>query len=570
MAEQSFTHREIMRILSGMLAGMFLAAMDQTIVATALPRILEDLGGIEQLSWVVTAYLLTATVSTPLFGKISDLYGRRLLFQIAIGSFLVGSLLCGAAQSMAQLVLARGVQGIGGGGLMAISFTILGDVLTPRQRGRYMGYFSGTFALAGVAGPVIGGFLVDAINWRWIFFVNLPVGLIAFLVVSRNLRLDLPVRDHRIDYLGATLLIASVSALLVVTSWAGPERGWSSPTSLWLAGAGLLGGVVFVMWERRAPEPMLPLHLFSNRIFTVCAITSFLISASMFLATFFLPLFLQAVKGVSATSSGLLLAPVMAGVTISSIVAGRATTRTGRYKRWLVLGSGIATAGGASMATISITTSAWLVGITMFVIGSGLGMVFPMLNLATQNSVRFADLGIATSAIRFSQSLGGSFAVAGAGALLATRFQSGLDSLATSGIAGIPAGGLDAASVANGPDQIRALDEPLRTGVATALSDAVGDIFLAGLPFVVLAFLATWFIRELPLSDQRLVTDNESPAAGGSVSPATAGSATGSPAGPGAANAPAGSREPLTSSGVPPTSGPAGEGPSAGPSTAPT
>ncbi|MDY7105027.1 MAG: MDR family MFS transporter [Actinomycetota bacterium] len=567
MAEQSFTHREIMRILSGMLAGMFLAAMDQTIVATALPRILEDLGGIEQLSWVVTAYLLTATASTPLFGKISDLYGRRLLFQIALGSFLVGSLLCGLAQSMLQLVLARGVQGIGGGGLMAISFTILGDVLTPRQRGKYMGYFSGTFAFAGVAGPVIGGFLVDAIDWRWIFLVNLPIGAVAFVVVSRNLRLDLPVRDHRIDYLGATLLVASVTALLVVTSWSGPERGWASPTSLGLGALGLALAAVFVVWERRAPEPMLPLHLFSNRIFTVCAAVSFLISSSMFLATFFLPLFLQAVKGVSATSSGLLLAPVMAGVAISSTFAGRSTTRTGRYKRWLVLGSGVAAVGITAMTTISMSTSGLIVGVTMFVIGVGLGMVFPMLNLATQNSVQFADLGVATSAIRFAQSLGGSFAVAGAGALLATRLQAGLDRLADDGIAGADAGSLDASSVANGPEQILALDEPLRTGVQNALADAVGDIFLAGLPCVVLAFLATWFIRELPLRDRRLVTDTEpdtvtpTTAPGAPATALDGADAAGDAAGNGAPGAP----EQGTSSG---RSG-ADEG-AAGPTTAPT
>ncbi len=484
-------HRQVLTIFSGLLSGLFLAAMDQTIVATALPTIVGELGELNQLSWIVAAYLITTTAVTPLYGKLGDLYGRRVVFQFAIIVFVGGSLLCGASQSMLQLILSRAVQGVGGGGLMALAFTIVGDILPPRQRGRYMGYFSGVFALAGVTGPVLGGFFADHLSWRWIFWINLPIGLVAMVIVTANLRLPLPTADRRINYLGGALLVASVSCVMLVSVWGGDRYAWGSAQIGGIASAAIVLAILFVLRERRAPEPMLPLRLLQNRVVAVAAAIGFVISAAMFVATIFLPLFLQAVVGVSATNSGLAIAPTMAGVTISSVVAGRRMTATGRYKRYLVLGAAITVFVVAALTQLDRDTPAAAVGVAMFGIGLGLGLVFPILNLASQNSVAYSDIGTATSTVRFAQSLGGTFAVAGAGALLTARLASGLTGLGTD----------LAPAIADTPRQIQSLAEPLRSEVITVMADAISAIFVASLPLVTAAFVFALLMRELPLRE---------------------------------------------------------------------
>lgn len=486
-------------MFTGLLTGLFLAAMDQTIVATALPTIVGDLGNLSQLSWVVTAYLITSTVSTPLYGKLGDLYGRRIVFQVAIVIFVSGSLLCAVSGSMTQLIGARALQGIGGGGLMAMAFTIVGDILAPRERGRYMGYFSAVFALAGVAGPVLGGFFVDHLSWQWIFWVNLPLGAIAMAVVTRNLHLPLPKIARSIDYLGGLLLVTSVSALMFVSVWGGERYEWKSPQIIGLGVSAVVLAGLFLLQERRATEPMLPLRLFRNQVVRVAVGVGFMISAALFISTIFLPLFLQSVVGVSATSSGLLIAPTMVGLTMSSIFAGRRMSATGRYKPYLLAGCVVVAVMISSLTQITRTTPGWMVASAMFVIGIGLGMVFPILNMAGQNAVAFTDIGTATSTVRFGQSLGGTLAVAGAGAVLAARLQSHLDSLASDpAFAGVVAR-LDAAEIAGSPQAIRALTPQLRDAVIDGLASGVSLVFLLAVPLVVAAVVLAARIDEVPL-----------------------------------------------------------------------
>lgn len=492
-------HRQVLTIFSGLLAGLFLAAMDQTIVATALPTIVGELGDLRALSWVVAGYLITSTATTPLYGKFGDLYGRRIVFQFAIIVFIAGSLACGAAQSMLQLVLARAVQGVGGGGLMALAFTIVGDILAPRQRGRYMGYFGAVFALAGVTGPVVGGFFTDHVSWRWIFWINLPIGLVAMAIVMANLRLPLPTATRRIDYLGGVLLVAAVTCVMLVSVWGGNQYAWTSREIIGLGVTAAVLTFLFLLQERTAPEPMLPLRLFANPVVAVATGIGFAISAALFVATIFLPLFLQAVVGVSATNSGLAIAPTMAGVTISSVTAGRRITATGHYRRYLIAGCGLAAVMMATLTQLDENTTAVAIGVAMFAIGLGLGMVFPILNLASQNAVPYAEIGTATSTVRFAQSLGGTLAVAGAGALLAVRLEAGLANVA----------GVDPARVADSPRQIQALPVAVRGEVVAALADAVGAVFVAALPVIVVAFLLSFLMPELPLRETTASTPSQ-------------------------------------------------------------
>jgi len=491
-APPAMDHRRVLVVLSGLLVGMFLAAVDQTIVATALPTIAGDLGGLDQLSWVVTAYLLTTTACTPLYGKLSDLYGRRLLFQIAIVIFLVGSALSGISQTLWQLVAFRGIQGLGAGGLIAIAFAIIGDVLSPRDRGRYMGYFSAVFALAGVAGPLLGGFAVDHLSWRWIFYVNVPIGLAALVITSSVLHLPIQRRPHQIDYLGAALLVAAVSCVLLVSVWGGNEYAWGSAPIVGLAAAGLVLLVAFLAQERRAAEPILPLRLFRVRTVAVGFTVTALTGGAMFGAVVFLPLFLQVVSGVSATNSGLLLSPLMLSLTVVSIVSGRLISRTGRY-RWLAIGGvAILLASMLLLSTIGAGTSHYTVGAFMVLVGAGMGMHMPVLNLSTQNAVPFADLGTATSAVTFSRSLGGAVGVAAFGSVMNARLQ---DNLAELGLRV----STNSDRLASGPEQIRSLSEPLRSGVVGALADAIASVYLVAVPIVVVALLVCWLLPELPL-----------------------------------------------------------------------
>lgn len=493
------SHREIMVVFSGLMAGMLLAALDQTIVSTALPTIVGELGGVEHLSWVVTAYLLTTTVSTPLYGKISDLYGRKSVFQAAIVIFLAGSVLCGAAQSMIQLVVFRGLQGVGGGGLMAMAFAIIGDILSPRERGRYTGLLVAVFAVASVVGPLLGGFFVDALSWRWVFYVNVPVGAVALVVTSSALRLPFARRRHRIDLEGAALLVAGVSCLLLVLVWGGNEHPWSSGTIIGLAAAGALLTAAFLAWEARTDEPVLPLHLFRDPVFSVSTALSFVVGSAMFGAIVYLPVFLQIVTGASATSSGLLVLPLMGGLMTMSVTSGRVISRTGRYKAWPVTGLALGAVGMYLLSTMDRSTTRVESSAYMVVVGLGIGMTMQVLVLAVQNAVAHRDLGVATSAVTFFRSMGGSFGVAVFGAVLSARLRDELPRLLPAGA--LPGVGDRVGSLVNSPEQIRALPAPVADAIAEAMARSVSSVFLAAVPVLLVGFAVSWLLRELPLRE---------------------------------------------------------------------
>ncbi len=411
------THRQVLVVFSGLILAMFLAALDQTIVGTALPTIVNNLHGLNHLSWVVTAYLLTSTISTPLYGKLSDQYGRRHLFQIAIVVFLVGSALAGLSQTMWQLIACRGIQGLGAGGLMALSMTIIGDIVAPRERGRYQGYTGATFALSTVAGPLLGGLITDNLSWRWIFYINIPIGIVALVVISSVLRMPFTRSRHDIDYLGTVLMTLGVSSALLVTVWGGTQYAWGSPLIIGLAASAVVLVALFALWERHAAEPILPPHLFRSGIFRVASSASFLLSMVLFGALIYMPVYLQLVDGVSAMVSGLLVIPMMAGVLVASVGSGQIVTRTGRYKIFPVVGAVLMGLGMWLLSHLGLHTSHVTMSLYLVVLGAGFGMIMQIMVLATQNAVEPTELGTATSAVMFFRSLGGAFGTSLFGAI---------------------------------------------------------------------------------------------------------------------------------------------------------
>lgn len=485
----ALTHRQILVIFSGLMLGMLLASLDQTIVATALPTIVGDLGGLNHLSWVVTSYLLAATVSTPIWGKLGDLFGRKRMFQIAIVVFLVGSILSGLSTTMLQLIAFRFVQGLGGGALIVLAQAIIADVVSPRQRGRYQGYFGALFGASSVAGPLLGGFFTDHLTWRWVFFVNIPLAILALVVTSAVLPASVTRAKARVDYLGAALLTGSVTCLILVTTWGGTEYAWASATivGLSVASAALLAG--FVAVERRAVEPLLPLRLFRGPIFTVGSMVGFVVGIAMFGCISFLPLFLQVAGGVSATNSGLLLVPLMLGFLSASIVAGQIVTRTGRYRFLPITGTAVAAVGLYLLSTMDAGTTQVVSSVYMTIVGIGLGLSMQVLVLAIQNSVRVADLGVATSSINFFRSVGGSIGVALFGALFNSRLVTEL--------AGTSAAGLSGSAIT--PDAITALPGAARTEVVDAFAGALSSVFFISVPVMLVGFALSWFLREIPL-----------------------------------------------------------------------
>lgn len=497
------SRRDVLLVFVALMLGMFLASLDQTIVATALPTIIGELGGISHLSWVVTAYLLTSTASSPLYGKLSDLYGRKVMFQTAIAIFLVGSMLCGFAVNMGQLIAFRAIQGMGAGGLIVMALTIIGDVLSPRERGRYQGYMGSVFAVSSVGGPLLGGFIVDNLDWRWIFFVNIPVGLAAMVATARFLRLPVRRREHKIDYAGAALLVSGVTALLLVTVWGGSEYEWRSPQIIGLGAAAVILLTLFVLQERRAAEPILPLRLFRDRTFTITSATGFIIGLAMFGSIVFLPLFLQAVIGVSPTHSGLLLVPLMAGVLSSSIISGRRISHHGRYKRYPLAGLVTATVGLYLLSTMTPQTGLVMASAYMLTLGVGMGLVMQVLVIAVQNSVPMEDLGVATSLQAFFRSLGGSFGTALFGAVLGSR-------LAVEIAKRIPdTGGLSIGELTGSPEAIHALPEAIRVPLIEALSNSITASFKVAIPFGIVALALAIFMPELPLRDSAHVAAPE-------------------------------------------------------------
>lgn len=491
----SYTHREIMIILAGLMAGMLLAALDQSIVGTALPRIVSDLGGLDQLSWVVTAYLLTSTATTPLWGKISDLYGRRRIFQAAIVIFLIGSVLAGMSQDMAQLIIFRAIQGIGGGGLMAIAFATIGDIVPPRERGKYQGYLAAVFGISSVAGPLLGGWFTDGPGWRWIFYINLPVGLAALVVTSIALRLPTPRREHTIDYLGAGLIIGAVSSLLLYLDWAGRDRGWTDPVSLGLLALAAILGVLFVIVENHSPEPIIPMRLFHNSVFSVGNLYGFLAGMAMFGGIIFLPLYLQAIKGMSPTQSGLALLPMVAGIFTTAIGTGQLISKTGRYKIFPIIGAAVIGIALFLLSRLTTVTPYWLVAIYMYLFGFGLGMTMQTITTAIQNSVDFRDMGTATSATTFFRSMGGTIGAALFGTILSSRLTVHMQEIF--GNIPMPEGGMDGAM--NDMQALQKIPEPIRSKVLEGFSGALSDVFLAGIPIAIIALVVAFFLKEIPL-----------------------------------------------------------------------
>lgn len=509
---QSLSHRQIMLALSGLMVGMFIAAIDQTIVATALPAIVTDLGGIRYLSWIIVGYLLTSTASTPLWGKVGDLFGRRRMFQSAIVVFLVGSLLCGLAPTMLTIVIGRLVQGIGGGGLYALCFGIVGDLVAPRQRGKYIGYFAGMFAVAGVIGPLVGGVITDHVGWRWIFTINVPIGLASLLITSLTLHLPSTRREARLDLLGAPLLVAGVVCLVLASVWGGDQYAWSSGAILGTTAAGVGLLLTFVLWERRAPEPILPLRLFRNPVVVVLLALSFLMGPIYYAAASFVPLFMQGVSGFSATTSGLMLAPNAAGLSVAAIVTGRLTTKTGRYKHWVVIGTGMLIVSLLALSRLDDGWSTWSVAGLMLFLGLSLGTALPVLSTASQNAVEFADLGVVTASVTFFRTLGGTFGIAAFGAVLKGRFDELLEEVALT--TPLPPG-TTAKSLADHPADIHTLAFPLRHLVQGALAHSVGAVFLAAVPLGALVFGLGWLLEERPLRASTTLNVSDDDAAAG-------------------------------------------------------
>jgi EmrB/QacA subfamily drug resistance transporter len=501
--------RQIRLVFVGLMLGMLLAALDQTIVATALPTIVGDLGGLNHLSWVVTSYLLASTVSTPLWGKLGDLYGRKSFFQAAIVIFLVGSALSGLSQNLNELIAFRALQGLGAGGLIVGAQAIIGDIVPPRDRGRYTGLIGAVFAVSSVAGPLLGGFFTDSLSWRWVFYINLPIGAIALVVVAAVLHARTTRIEHKIDYLGAAIMSAAVTALVLMLTWGGTTYAWGSATiiGLGIAAVGLF--FCFIAVERRVSEPIVPLHLFGNAVFRVAFATGGLVGFAMFGALTFLPLFLQIVHGASPTSSGLQLLPIMGFVLIMAIVSGRRISATGTYRRFPITGTALITLALFLLSHIGVSTPFWHTAIFMAFLGAGLGLTMQVLLLAAQNSVPYSELGVATSTATFSRSIGGSIGVA----VFGTVFNNRLAAYLPQHVPAAALARLHGTSVTANPAAVKHLPPVVRDGLRIAFSDSLHVVFLAAVPFAALAFLLALLLREVPLRTS-MATGTPAPDAG--------------------------------------------------------
>ncbi|MBO8193740.1 MFS transporter [Streptomyces oryzae] len=488
--------RRLRLVFGALMLAMLLAALEQTIVATALPKIVGELDGMRQMSWAVTSYLLAMTIGLPVYGKLGDLFGRKGIFLFAIGVFTVGSALAGWAGSMEELIVHRAVQGTGAGGLMIGVQAIIADVVPARQRGRYMGLIGAAFGLASVAGPLLGGWFTDDLSWRWCFWFNVPVGLLALLVTSFALKLPRPRVRPRLDVLGALLMAAFSTCLVLLTSWGGTTYAWGDRVILGLAAGALVSGVLFVVAERFAPEPVLPLRLFRDSVFNVTGLVGAAVGIALFGAASYLPSFLQMVEGVSATSSGLLMLPLMCGVVVSSLLSGQLISRTGLYKIFPALGCALSAEGMWLLSKLDADTSRQVFGVWSGILGLGIGFVLPVLVLAVQNSVNPTDLGAATSANNYFRQIGGSVGAALFGTLLAHRLADALARELPRGADEVP----DPDSIT--PQLVRALPEPLRDGYVQAYADAMPRIFLYLVPVLVLGLALSLFLKEKPLVSQ--------------------------------------------------------------------
>ncbi len=477
-------------IFAALMLVLLLASLDQTIVSTALPTIVGDLGGLTHLSWVVTAYLLASTVVGPLYGKLGDQYGRKRLLQTAIVIFLVGSALCGLSQNMTELIAFRGLQGLGGGGLIVTTLAVIGDIIPPRERGRYQGFFGAVFGVSTIIGPLLGGFFVDNLSWRWIFYINLPLGLLALGVIGAAFHAPVEHVKHVIDYLGAVTLAGSLSLIVLFTSLGGTTYAWGSPQILAMMVGGVALLIAFLLAERRALEPILPLELFRNRVFAVSSAIGFVVGLALFGAITYLPLYLQVVKGHSPTASGLFLTPMMAGLLVTSILSGQLISKFGRYKPFPIAGTLIMVIALYLLSGLGVRTSAEHAALVMLLLGFGLGMVMQVLVLAAQNSVDYRFLGVATSGSTLFRQVGGSIGVAAFGAIFSNQ-------LATELAKFLPIGAHIPASA--NPQVVKDLPAALHTAVVNAFAAALQPVFLTATAITVIAFALTFLLQEIPL-----------------------------------------------------------------------
>ncbi|MFT7646235.1 MAG: EmrB/QacA subfamily drug resistance transporter [Candidatus Poriferisodalaceae bacterium] len=496
MTSTEISPRQFRLLIAGLIVGLFLSSTEQSVVATALPTMAGELGGADRLSWVVSAYLLTSTIVTPIYGKLSDLLGRRPVYQMSITIFIVGTLLCGVAQTMNQLIAARAVQGLGGGGLMSLAFIILGDVVSPRDRGRYIGLFTTVFTVSAVIGPLWGGALVDNAGWRWVFLAIVPVGLVALVVTGKALRIPFGTRDAKIDWLGGALLTVATTGLILMLIWGAEDVGWTSPQVLIAGFAGIGGAVLFVRQERRASEPVVPLRLFSDRTVASVFVMGFLLMFGLIASTTFLPLLLQIGTGASATKSGLMMIPQSVGISASAALMGYLVSSTGRYKWTLILGPVLSAIGMALVSTIGVDVTMLSLTPILLLLGIGLGMTFPHLTLAVQNAAEPADLGVATSGANFFRALGGVFGAAIGGVVMATRLETRLsDRLDASRLDDL--GG--ASGLIRSPKAVQELAPDLQDIVADSVAGAVSGVFLLAVPVMAAIALIGLLIEERPL-----------------------------------------------------------------------
>jgi EmrB/QacA subfamily drug resistance transporter len=493
-ARPDLSRRAILLIIGALMLGMSLAALDQTIVSTALPTIVGDLKGGSHIAWVITAYLLATTVSTPLWGKLGDQYGRKIFFQASIVIFLIGSVLAGLSHSMIELIAFRAIQGLGSGGLMVGAQAIVGDIVSPRERGRYVGLFGAVFGVASIVGPLLGGVFVDNLTWRWIFYINVPIGIVALAVVASQVPGTLSRVHHRIDYLGTAVLSLAATSFILLTSLGGTTYGWNS-APIWIlgvAGVALVG--VFVVVERRAAEPVLPLHLFKLRAFSVTSVVGFIVGFAMFGAITYLPAFYQVVRGVSPTLSGVRLLPLMAGLLIVSIGSGQVISRTGRYRFWPIAGAGFMTLGLYLLSTVGVGTNSLLGALYMLVLGMGIGGVMQVLVIIVQNAVPHNELGVATSGATFFRSIGGSFGTAIFGAIFSNVLVGNL-AKHLHGVT-LPAGFSSANAT---PALLSHLPAAVHLGFVSGYAESIQTVFIVAVPIAALAFLFTWLIPQVEL-----------------------------------------------------------------------
>jgi EmrB/QacA subfamily drug resistance transporter len=492
---EPLAHRQILVVFSGLLLVMLLAALDSTIVSTALPTIVGELGGLEHLGWVVTGYLLAQTIVTPIYGKLGDLYGRKTVLQSAILLFLAGSVLCGLSQNMTQLILFRAIQGLGGGGLTVTTQAVVGDIVAPRDRGRYQGIFGAAFGLASIAGPLLGGYFTTHLSWRWIFYINLPLGVIALAVLGATLPAKSVRRVHAIDYVGAALFAVVLSSVTLLSDLGGTTYPWSSPMMLGLIATVVVSLVLFVLAEGRASEPVLPLRLFAQRTFAVASAVGLIVGFALFGSATYLPVYLQIVKGASPTRSGMEMLPMMAGMLTTSILSGQLISRTGRYKLFPVAGTGVMTVGLYLLSRLTVNSDMLTTSAAILLLGIGLGMVMQVLVIVVQNSVDYRDLGVATSGATLFRLVGGSLGTAVLGAIFASRLAANLSRL-------VPIAG-----AAGNPDMARRmsasllaqLPPPVRAAYLASFTASLNTVFLVAAGMCAVGFVLTWLLPERPL-----------------------------------------------------------------------